>query len=100
MRRNVRARISLAMMVVLVTSWSIQVRAEEEAPTRTLITNVRIFDGVSDRLTSGSVLVEDNLIQQVGTNISAPGATVIDGGGRTLMPGLVDMHSHLCLQET
>ena len=31
--------------------------------------------------------------------ISASGATVVDGGGGTLMPGLIDMHSHLCLQE-
>ena len=39
------------------------------------------------------------MITRVGGDIDAPGAQVIDGGGRTLMPGLIDMHSHLCLQE-
>lgn len=72
---------------------------EEPPPPRTLITNVKIFDGVNDRLTAGSVLVEGNLIKQVGVNIQAPGATMINGGGLTLMPGLIDMHSHLCMQE-
>jgi imidazolonepropionase-like amidohydrolase len=40
-------------------------------------------------------LVEVNLIKEVSTaKIDAPGATVIDGGGRTLMPGLIDAHWH------
>ena len=73
--------------------------AQNETPKQTLFTNVNIFDGVTNRLSSGSVLVEGNMIRQVGGDISAPGAEVIDGGGRTLMPGLIDMHSHLCLQE-
>jgi imidazolonepropionase-like amidohydrolase len=66
-----------------------------------LFTNVNIFDGVSDELAVGmSVLVEDNLIAEVATAIPAPdGATIIDGGGGTLMPGLIDMHSHLATGE-
>ena len=70
------------------------------APTQTVITNVNIFNGVDDKLATGqSVLIEGNLIRQVGPGLSADGAEVIDGGGRTLMPGLIDMHSHLALQE-
>ena len=43
-----------------------------------------------------SVLVEDNLIKEISKNPKAvDGATVIDGGGRTLLPGLIDMHTHL-----
>jgi imidazolonepropionase-like amidohydrolase len=66
-----------------------------------LFTNVNIFDGVRDELAIGmSVLVEDNLIAEVATAIPAPdGATLIDGGGGTLMPGLIDMHSHLVTGE-
>ena len=45
------------------------------------------------------MLIEGNLIKQVGPGLSADGAEVIDGGGRTLMPGLIDMHSHLAMQE-
>jgi imidazolonepropionase-like amidohydrolase len=85
--------ILLAMLTPLV------LQAQDEAPNQTLITNVKIWDGVNNRLTDGSVLVEGNMIKQVGGNVSAPGAKVVDGGGRTLMPGLIDMHSHLCMQE-
>ena len=65
----------------------------------TLIKNVNIFDGTSDQLAIGQdVLVENNLIKQVGTNLSpTDSTTVIDGGGRTLMPGLIDSHLHLSI---
>ena len=54
----------------------------QDAPTpQTLITNVQIFDGVNDELTAGSVLIEGNLVKEIGDSISAPGALVIDGGG-------------------
>jgi len=64
---------------------------------KTLFTNVNVFDGKHDKLINkANVLVEGNLIKQVSTRtISAEGATVIDGKGRTLMPGLIDTHMHL-----
>jgi len=72
--------------------------SQDEAPTQTLFTNVQIFDGVSEERMAGNVLVEGNLIRQVSAEaISAPAATVIDGGGGTLMPGLIDAHTHLSL---
>lgn len=63
---------------------------------RVLFTNVHVFDGVNEkRIENANVLVEDNLIAQVSTDsINAAGATVIDGGGRTLIPGLIDAHWH------
>ncbi|MGH8659800.1 MAG: amidohydrolase family protein [Gammaproteobacteria bacterium] len=66
----------------------------------TLFQNVRVFDGKSDRLIGPrNVLVRGKLIERIsGEPISIdPGAaaTVIDGGGRTLMPGLIDAHAHL-----
>jgi imidazolonepropionase-like amidohydrolase len=67
-----------------------------EEPTRVLFTNVKVFDGKSESLITGQdVLIEGRLIKQIGSGLSARGATVIDGGGRTLMPGLIDCHSHL-----
>ena len=44
-----------------------------------------------------NVLVMNNLITTVSTGpVATPlGATVIDGGGRVLMPGLIDMHTHV-----
>jgi imidazolonepropionase-like amidohydrolase len=65
---------------------------------KTLFTNVQVFDGVTDGRSAVDVLVQGNLIKQVGAGIDAPGATVIDGGGRTLMPGLIEMHTHIMFQ--
>ncbi len=62
-----------------------------------LFTNVHVFDGVNaKRLDNASVLVEGNLITQVSPDsITTTDATIIDGGGRTLMPGLIDNHWHV-----
>ncbi|MBV7486060.1 amidohydrolase family protein [Bordetella sp. BOR01] len=61
-----------------------------------LFENVRVFDGTSPTLSGpGSVLVRGNVIEKVAQGqVSAEGARVIDGGGRTLMPGLIDAHWH------
>lgn len=71
--------------------------ADKAAAAKTLFTHVNVFDGENEKLiNNASVLVEGNLIKQVSTQaISAEGATVIDGGGRTLMPGLIDAHWHV-----
>ncbi len=70
--------------------------AEEKKPAQILFTNVNIFDGFSDGLKDGmSVLVEGNVIKEVAESIKAPDAFVVDGGGRTMTPGLIDMHSHI-----
>jgi len=70
-----------------------------EKPQITLITNVNVFDGKIDTLAMGQdVLVEGNLIKQIGKGLKVgEKSTVIDGGGRTLMPGLIDNHVHLVL---
>lgn len=64
---------------------------------RLLIKNVRIFDGLSDRLVDGHVLIEGATIAAVERSpIAETDATaVIDGAGRTLMPGMSDAHVHL-----
>lgn len=61
--------------------------------------DVVVFDSRNAKLTDVSqVLVKDGLIQSVTPGPAAPagseGATVIDGTGRTLIPGLIDMHAH------
>jgi imidazolonepropionase-like amidohydrolase len=65
--------------------------------TDTLFTNVRILDGSGQFPYSGSVLVHGNRIRQVGRSsapISSANATVIDGAGATLMPGMCEAHTH------
>jgi imidazolonepropionase-like amidohydrolase len=65
---------------------------------RTLFSNVNIFDGSGSGLFPGSVMVEGNRIAAVipaGESVDADGADVIPGNGRTLMPGMVEAHAHL-----
>lgn len=76
------------------------VLAQEAQPAGVLYENVRIFNGTSEQLSKPSnVLVVGNVIKTISTSpIAAPPATAltrIDGGGRTLMPGLIDAHSHI-----
>jgi imidazolonepropionase-like amidohydrolase len=68
----------------------------------TLFTNVRILDATGEYPYTGEVLVQGNRIKRVtkggssfGGTSSAGGATVIDGMGATLMPGMIDAHLHL-----
>ncbi len=64
--------------------------------TQLLFKNARVFDGQGADCAEGmSVLVEGGVIREVSAKpISAPDARVLDVGGRTLMPGLIDAHVH------
>jgi imidazolonepropionase-like amidohydrolase len=67
-----------------------------------VITNVKIFDGTGREPFAGEVFVEGNRITSVetGRGVQRPdGATVIDGAGCTLMPGLVEAHAHLSFPD-
>jgi len=73
--------------------------AQAETPGQILFTNVNVFDGKSKKLAKNqNVLVEGKLIKTVsGRKINAGNAMVIDGGGRTLLPGFIENHAHLML---
>jgi imidazolonepropionase-like amidohydrolase len=64
-----------------------------------LLRPARVFDGVNPQPHEGwSVLVEGDRIAAAGPNLAAPpGARVIDLPGATLMPGMIEGHSHLFL---
>jgi imidazolonepropionase-like amidohydrolase len=68
----------------------------------TLFNNARVFDGKSTSLSEPTnVLVRGKLIERI-SRAPIPidrdaTTTIIDGGGRTLMPGLIDMHWHAML---
>lgn len=70
--------------------------AQEPDPQVTLFTNVNVFDGVHEKLIkNANVVVTGNKISAVSTEpLAVAGGRVIDGGGRTLMPGLIDAHWH------
>jgi imidazolonepropionase-like amidohydrolase len=63
-----------------------------------LFSNVRLFDGAAGSLQAGEVVVEGNRIKKVAKGKEAlprSGMNVIDGGGATLMPGLINAHCHM-----
>jgi len=64
-----------------------------------LFTNVHVFDGVNEqRIENANVVVQGNQIVEVSAEpLAVANAQIIDGGGRTLMPGLIDSHTHFNL---
>jgi imidazolonepropionase-like amidohydrolase len=78
---------------------SLPVSAQQPAPKPVVLHAARILDVAEGKvLTPGEVLVEGTKITEAGTHVAHPaGATVIDLGDTTLMPGLIDVHTHLFL---
>jgi imidazolonepropionase-like amidohydrolase len=78
---------------------SLPVSAQQPAPKQVVLHAVRILDVAEGKvLTPGEVLVEGTKIAEAGTHVARPaGALVIDLGDTTLMPGLIDVHTHLFL---
>ncbi|WP_370979334.1 amidohydrolase family protein [Agaribacterium sp. ZY112] len=88
----------VAAMVLSVFTYA---QDKAELPEQTLFKNVNVFNGVDKQLYKNYfVLVEKNRIKAVSPEPIAANAkaVVVDGSGRTLMPGLIDAHVHLNLQ--
>ena len=84
------------------TGRTAQHRAVQSPPAVTVFQNVRIFDGKSAELSPPSnVLVRGNKIERISTQPiptdRRADTTIIDGGRRTLMPGLIDAHWHVAM---
>lgn len=79
---------------VIATAAPGAVLAQNIAPI--VIRDAAIFDGASPDLITGSdVLVEDGMISAIAPDIEVPeGAQIIDAAGRTMIPGLIDVHWH------
>ena len=73
--------------------------AQQPSPQLTVLHAARVLDVAAGKvLTPGEVLVEGARIHEVGTHVAHPaGARTIDLGDTTLMPGLIDVHTHLFL---
>ena len=79
----------------IITTISGLAKAGEQQSKLTLISNVNVFDGKTEKLHENMyVLVKDNLIETVSNEplavVQTDNVTLIDGGGRTLMPGMID----------
>jgi N-acyl-D-aspartate/D-glutamate deacylase len=87
-------------ITLLVLGTNASFAQEDSPPPQVLFKNVNIFNGTEDKLYENhQVLVEGNIIKAIsaGEIEARDGATIIDGNGRTLMPGLIDSHVHLNL---
>lgn len=79
--------------------WTLAPQPAAEAPARPdpsrfAIRDVRVFDG-ERFIARATVRVKDGLIEAVGPDVEVPaGWEVVDGKGRTLLPGLIDAHVH------
>lgn len=69
--------------------------------THFLFINGRLLDPLAPELLEGvQVLVRDGLVREVSEQtIDAPGAIVVDLRGKTLMPGLIDLHVHVMASQ-
>jgi imidazolonepropionase-like amidohydrolase len=65
------------------------------AGTLVAITNATILTASHGTIQRGTILIRDGKIAAVGTDVQVPpGAKIIDGTGRYVMPGIIDAHSH------
>ena len=98
--KTISHRRFVSALPLLGVGLSASARAQHARDPATLFENVRIVDGKSGALTDRSdLVVRGNIIERIETAPIAAelGVGVIDGGGRTLMPGLTDMHWHMML---
>ena len=98
------ARHALLFLTVLLGVATGRAEAQAAAPARrTLVRAGRLIDGESDAVRQDQgILIEGERIAKVGpyreVEASAGDATLIDLGGATVLPGLIDNHTHILLQ--
>lgn len=94
LRGGVTVRLTRAIVLFVVFFAFNSARGEDF-----LVKNVRVFDG--ERIIARtSVLVRDGKIAAVAPGLSAPkGVRTINGAGQTLLPGLIDAHTHLRFRQ-
>jgi imidazolonepropionase-like amidohydrolase len=90
----------VALSFALLGSVALAAQSLDGAPEKTVVLHAAHLLDVEhgSLLTPGEVLVRGNKIVEAGATVSHPaGAEVLDLGGSTLMPGLIDAHVHLFL---
>jgi imidazolonepropionase-like amidohydrolase len=90
-------RHKLRVVCFVLCSWL--AHAAATAAESVVFRNVRVFDG-SKTIPPTTVVVTDGVISGIGPDAKAPdGAKVVEGAGKTLLPGLIDCHTHCFTAE-
>jgi imidazolonepropionase-like amidohydrolase len=72
------------------------VQAAAQAPSVVAIRNATLITVTRGTINNGTIVLRDGKIAALGTNVQIPaGATVVDGTGKFVTPGLIDAHSHI-----
>ncbi len=83
-------------LVLAVSALTVLAAAAEAQDVTTVIRAAKVIDGRGQTIANGDIVVTGSRITRVGARGAVPtGARVIDLGKRTVMPGLIDGHSHL-----
>ncbi len=94
-----------AIFTSLYSQENVPETSQEIPPTAILFQDVKVFDGKSDQLTASlNVLVKGNKIERISKEpipVDRSGLTkIINGGGKTLMPGMIDAHVHVFMSAS
>ncbi|HLA76556.1 MAG TPA: amidohydrolase family protein [Vicinamibacteria bacterium] len=79
---------------------SLTLAAEASKNVTAIVGGTLITVGPQGTIEKGTLLIKDGKVAAVGKELTVPaGATVIDAGGRYVMPGIVDAHSHTAIED-
>jgi imidazolonepropionase-like amidohydrolase len=63
------------------------------------VTNATVLTAANGTIERGTILIRDGRIAAVGRDVAVPpGAEVIDGTGKYVIPGIIDSHSHMAIE--
>ena len=91
----------IAMRTLLITAAACGMACAQQAAQQPIVLQNATIHSVTKGTFSGSIVIRNGLIAEVGDKVLAPmGAKIIDLGGKHITPGLIDCHTHIALVST
>ena len=93
------AALGVTAVVILTTLGAPSAHAQPRSETLA-VRNARLYPVTAPVIASGTLVVTDGKIAAVGANVPIPpGARIIDANGKSVMPGIVESHSHMGMKR-